>query len=287
MNHEKILENTIIEMKTLLENSITTCIVGGVKKSNGLLAKESLIRSKTLINMLHEAVKHSLVSEGIYKENLVPPLHQTKPELKVSGFLKKKDQDVCVIPLNVPKVRTPITWGPLAYEGEIDPLGLEFTEKTLIINVRSQLSSLAKNADTLFERTFAETTNLHTIYPNAVLGEVYLIPVYEYHAEAAKSNSVEFVQKPTNLEKYISFFTSISNRRNPETDIYKYERCALIIVDFSSQTPKIYKNTAELKKDGLISQGFDLELEDISYHTFFENILSIYAERFNPSNIME
>ena len=42
------------------------------------------------------------------------------------------------------------------------------------------MSSLAKNADTLFERIFAKSLNLHMRYPNIVLGEVYLIPVYEY-----------------------------------------------------------------------------------------------------------
>lgn len=42
-----------------------------------------------------------------------PTLHATKPELKISGLLKQKDQ--------------------------------------------SQMSSLAKNADTLFERTFSES----------------------------------------------------------------------------------------------------------------------------------
>ena len=34
------------------------------------------------------------------------------------------------------------------------------------------MSSLAKNADTLFERTFAEAMNLHMQYPNIVLSDV-------------------------------------------------------------------------------------------------------------------
>lgn len=46
-------------------------------------------------------------------------------------------------------------------KGERDKYGFEFTEHTLSVNVRSQLSSIAKNFDTLYERTFAEAINLH------------------------------------------------------------------------------------------------------------------------------
>ena len=68
---------------------------------------------------------------------------------------------------------------------EIDPYGEEYSKNTLVINVRSQMSSLAKNSDTLFERTFAEAMNLHMQYPDIVLGEVYLIPINEYDDEEA------------------------------------------------------------------------------------------------------
>lgn len=71
------------------------------------------------------------------------------------------------------------------------------------------MSSLAKNSDTLFERTFAESQNLHMRYPNIVLGEVYLIPVREYDDELVKSNRVGFKARQTNIEKYISFFNSM------------------------------------------------------------------------------
>ena len=52
------------------------------------------------------------------------------------------------------------------------------------------MSSLAKNSDTLFERTFAEAQNLHMRYPDIVLGEVYLIPVHEYDDDMVKRGTV-------------------------------------------------------------------------------------------------
>lgn len=287
MPHIQIINETATKMKNLLESAITTNTVGGQLKSDGLKAKESLIRSSTLINLLHESVKHSLASEGITVTNIYPPIGHSKPELKVAGFLKKKDQDVCVVPSNIPKQRNQITWGPLQFENEFDPYGQDFIDNTLIINVRSQMSSLAKNADTLFERTFAESTNLHTQYKSAVLGEVYLIPVFEYDESVMKNNEVKFKTRRTNLEKYISFFNALNNRKNTEDNIYKYEKCTLIIVDFSRDVPKIYNTTQELIDDGLISPRFNIELKELSYENFFKDILATYAARHDIKNLMQ
>ncbi|MGL5066982.1 MAG: hypothetical protein ACRC6T_04025 [Sarcina sp.] len=286
MPHLKIITDTTTEMKNLLEQAITTNIVGGELKADGSKAKESLIRSSALINLLHEAVKRSLASEGLNIKNIYPPLGQSKPELKVAGFLKKKDQDVCVVPSNIPKKHNQITWGPLQFENEYDIYGQAFIDNTLIINVRSQMSSLAKNADTLFERTFAESTNLHTQYKSVVLGEVYLIPVFEYNETVMKNNEVKFKPKKTNLEKYISFFNALNNRKNVDDNIYKYEKCTLIIVDFSKDIPKIYNTTQELIDDNLISSEFNIELKELSYENFFKDILSTYKSRHDIKNLI-
>ena len=146
------------------------------------------------------------------------------------------------------------------------------------------MSSLAKNSDTLFERTFAEAQNLHMRYPNIVLGEVYLIPVHEYDDDLVKSNTVGFKTKQTNLEKYISFFNSINNRAIGGED-YAYERCALLIVDFNRQQPYLFRNSAELKREGYISQDFEIEYASLNFQDFFNDILQIYARRYNINNL--
>ena len=49
-----------------------------------------------------------------------------------------------------------------------------------------------------------------------------------------------------------------------------------------------YSNTTEeLKRDGLIDNDFDLELENISFLSFAEDILKKYGERFDLSNIID
>ena len=280
------INQCVLMMKNEIELSIRTATNGGTEYTNGSKAKESLIRSGRLIGYLHECIKHELVRNNVNSNNIFPPIGDSRPELKVTGFLKQKKQDVAVVPSNIEKEAIVVDWGPLADEGVRDNLGLEYTSNCLIINVRSQLSSLAKNTDTLFERTFAEALNLHAVYKRIVLGEVYIIPVYEYNEAEARNNRVAFSPKKTNLKKYISFFTAISGRADVEVDEFKYERCALLIVDFSREIPKIYSSTDELKADGLVDADFGLELADISFNSFANDILNIYGARFDLANIV-
>lgn len=269
------IDEQLLQFKTLIEDAIRT---GGVK------GKESMIRSSTLINLIHDAVKHEFIASNVNPTNIYPHLGNTKPELKLAGFLKQKDQDICVVPSNITTVSTAITWGPLAFENKTDNYGFDFTTNTLVVNVRSQMSSLAKNSDTLFERTFAEALNLHMRYSDIVLGEVYLIPVHEYDDESVKQKTVGFKRRHTNIEKYISFFNSINNRpRNG--NLYAYERCALLIVDFNRPQPYLFQNSAELKSSGYISQNFGIEYASLNFQDFARDILRIYSERYDINNL--
>ena len=269
------IDKQLFKFKKLIEDAI---INGGAK------GKESTIRSSILINLIHDAVKKSLIDVGINPLNILPNFGNTKPELKLAGFLKQKDQDICVVPSNIKKVPTPINWGPLAFENKMDEYGYEYSTNTLVINVRSQMSSLAKNSDTLFERTFAEAQNLHMRYPNIVLGEVYLIPTHEYDDDLVKQKIIKFKSKQTNIEKYISFFNSVNNRNIGGND-YAYERCALLIVDFNQPQPYLFKNSSELKQAGLISNDFEIEYESLNFQNFANDILKIYSNRYNIENI--
>ena len=269
------IDEQLVVFKNLIENSIRT---GGVK------GKKSLITSSQLINLIHDAVKYELQQYGVYPNQIVPHFGERKPEIKLAGFLKQKDQDICVVPANISKVPIIIDWGPMAFQKKKDPYGYEYSNNTLVINVRSQMSSLGKNADTLFERTFAEAQNLHMRYPNMVLGEVYLIPVYEYDNEAVKENKVAFKSTQSDVEKYISFFNSI-NGRKVDGEAYMYERCTLLVVDFSQERPRLFRNSQELKEAGIISQDFPIEYETLGFDGFIRDILEIYNKRYKLSNL--
>lgn len=269
------IDEQLVVFKNMIEKSI---INGGAK------GKESMIRSSALINLIHDAVKKELIDQGVNPDNIFPPFRASKPEIKMAGFLKQKDQDVCVLPANIEKHPIIIDWGPLKFENKKDPYGFEFSTNSLVINVRSQMSSLAKNSDTLFERTFAEALNLHMRYNDIVLGEVYLIPTHEYDDVLVKQNRVGFKGNQTNIEKYISFFNSINNR-SLNGDNYEYERCTLLVVDFSKNQPKLYHNSDELKRDGLISESFEIEYASLAFDSFAEDLLKIYASRYDVKNL--
>lgn len=271
------IDKQLLLFKNMFEKSI---VEGGNE------GKDSTIRSSVLINLIHDAVKKEFIKKGVNPSNIYPPFGATKPELKLAGFLKQKNQDICIVPSGIEKKPTTITWGPLAFEGKKDRYGMDFSTNTLVINVRSQMSSLAKNADTLFERTFAEAENLHMRYPNIVLGEVYLIPVRAYDDKLIKKNRVGFKEKHTNIEKYISFFNSINSRPAGGFN-HTYERCALLVVDFCKSQPHLFKSSEELKSAGLISRNFDIEYSTLNFQNFADDILQVYSERYNIRNLLK
>ncbi|MFQ5825669.1 MAG: restriction endonuclease, partial [bacterium] len=170
-----------------------------------------------------------------------------------------------------------------------DPYGELYTEHILTINVRSQLSSIEKNIDTMYERTYAEPMNLHRRLPKMVLGEVYLIALRAYDSNEVKKKRIAF--KPFTeitskyLEKYILAFNALNNRTGQGDDYFKYERVALILVDFSQQIPKLYKDASELKDDGLLSPDAFATMQGLSFDGFVEDLLRIYERRFGTNKL--
>ncbi|NQU82375.1 MAG: hypothetical protein HQ539_00270 [Parcubacteria group bacterium] len=161
-----------------------------------------------------------------------------------------------------------------------DYYGKDYTERTISINIRSQMSSLAKNFDTLYERTIAEAQNLHVRCPKMVLGEVYMIPVKEYDASVMDNNDIAFIDRVGAVEKYIKSFQAINGRLNFEKEEYKYERVCLLLVDFQQTPAKIYGTNQELYDDNLLDENSDASIEKLSWDKFTEDILENYETRF-------
>lgn len=212
-----------------------------------------LIRSKRLINMLHEYVIDEL------KGQVEPSWIIT--DKKVYGFPKTKEQDILIQP---PQNGMNVSVGPI-----------------MAINVRSQLSSIGKNYDTLFERVYAEALNLHNRFPYMVLGYLYLLPKVGYNSEAAKKNRVERSER-YNLEKYILSFLSITDRKSPNDVLWKYEKICLLIVDFENDPPTIVDDMQVFADDKLVSGRFAqlYSFEDLSVKKFFEDLYKMMMERY-------
>lgn len=266
------IEEAVEQIKSLLEITI---------RRFGEKGKTALIRSQKPIKLIHEAVKTSLIISGVNPTNIKPIRGASAGELKLFGFLKKKDQDICVTPNLIEAVPETMSEGLLA--GQVDNFGSNLTESIISINVRSQLSSLGNNIDTLYERTFAEALNLHIRCPKMCLGEVYMIPVYEYDKHKAQNKKVAWVEGMSPIENYIKAFSAINQRADENDANYKYERVCLLIVDFKMAVPKIYNTDAELKADGLIPRASTASIEHLNYSDFVSDLLVSYSTRF-PDN---
>lgn len=264
------INDVLRQIKIDFDRTILSAQFNGKGYANGRKAKEALIRSQRIINYIHEFVKNEFIHCGVSPQMIFPPIGISKPEKKIKGFLKSKNQDVVIIPFErlIPLTNTV----------------LPELEQILSVNIRSQLSSLGKNIDTLYERTFAEALNLHLSYPNQCLGEVYLIPTHEYDDETMLQNRIIY-KSVSKIEKYILWFQAINNRRSTNKDEYKYERICLLIADFRQETPKLYNSMEELKNDGLVPQNSTVSLENLTADNFAEDLLAIYAERFGQNII--
>jgi hypothetical protein len=259
------IQNKLKNIKDSFDTAITTASFNGKNYDNGNKAKEALIRSQQIINYIHEFIKGEFARCGVPGSMIYPPIGNSSPEIKMKGFLKSKNQDVSIIPF--PElIRQTKTNNP-----EV--------EKILTVNIRSQLSSLNKNIDTLYERTFAEALNLHLSYPKQCLGEVYLIPTHEYDDKAMFQNRVAF-RSASKIDDYIRMFQAINGRNSTDGNEYKYERVCLLIADFRQKIPKLYNSIEELKGDGLVSEESKTTLENLTINNFAEDMLNIYVERF-------
>lgn len=251
---------------------------------NGANGKKSLITSQKHINILHEVVKQSLIANDINPDLIKPPLGESRGEITLAGFLKFKKQDICVFPNNLTQTEESIEFNGLFNTGTREPYGELFTEHILSINLRSQLSSLGNNIDTMFERTYAEPLNLHRRLPKMVLGEIYLISVRELDSGEVANKNV--VYKPFTassagyLERYIHGFSALNMRNSQRDDDFKYERAALVIADFSQNPVKIYNTTDELFEDNLLPEGSTASMTNLNYNGFVEHLLSVYERRF-------
>ena len=267
------IQKAVTKIKALIEDSII---------KDGVEGKNRLIRSQKPICLLHDAAKASFIMNGVNPKLVAPRYGEHIGEQKLAGFFKCKDQDICFMPNNYQKKEEILNFDGIL-KGTKDPFGHQLTEHILSVNVRSQLSSTAKNFDTLYERTFAEALNLHLRCPEMVLGEFYMIPVFEYDDILAKNNIVGFKRNNNiskHLEKYIYSFKAVNGRSNTVGEEYKYERVCLLIVDFSRRKPKIYNTNAELIADNLLPANTTASLDSISFPNFAKELLTIYEQRF-------
>ena len=275
MNEDK-LNQTASTIQSLLFNAIrnpeTFTNGQGRPYSDGLKAKEGIINASKLINPVHELVKVSLLDYLNDKFNFewvsYPRIGATRPEIKLEGDIKTKNQDL------------------MFSEQSLDLNNIEIEgqhlRRLLSVNVRSQLSSVAKNIDTLMERTFAEPIQLRIKYPDLIMGEVYMIPVIELNDEECKNNKVVFKSESVsreNINKFLYYFNKFTDRSNFKEGMieyyYKYDATTLLIIDLESKPAKFIYKPTDLKKIGLDQEAIE-KYQKLSPIDFEEKLVNSF-----------
>ncbi len=246
------LENQLTALKAAIDNAIL---------ADGAEGKTRIIRSSAHIQLLHEHVKSQFVAAGVQPNRLKPAVGSSRGELKLQGILMQKKQDVCVLP---PGVSSPTSAAQL--------------ERAISVNVRSQLSSSAKNKETLYERTFAEAYNLHGRHKKIVLGEVYLILASEYDADMVKQKQVAFSANGF-VGEYIDRFHALNSRTSPNSKPHAYERVNLIVADFSVSPVRILRSATDFQALGL-SPTQCSRATDMLDTDFVTDLLAVHQTRF-------
>jgi hypothetical protein len=160
------------------------------------------------------------------------------------------------------------------------------------------MSSIGNNNDTIVERAFAETLNLHMRCPSMVLGEFFILPITGLNLDEVKKKNLEFMPIKTtkatsrskttaeSIEKTLNTYSAINNRDITKGEEYKYERLCLILADFSQSPVKIYKNDADLIADNLLPSGSTATLSGLGYDSFISDLMAIYETRFGSGKFI-
>lgn len=141
---------------------------------------------------------------------------------------------------------------------------------------------MGKNFDTIYERIYAESLNLHNRFPYLPLGYFFLIPKQGYESDA-KSNDKVSRKENFDLERFISSYSAISGRSDPEGPNWRYEAFCLLIVDFDQNPPRIIDDIDILVEQDLVTPEFaEVYGSDlISVENFFGKLLSDYKYRYS------
>lgn len=196
---------------------------------------EVAVRGQGFIKILHrvlaEDLKKSLSAEAVDRGVVV------KEEPTIYGSHKPKDVDVAVIEPNN---------GPL-----------------MLVGVRSQMSSVGKNALTYYEGIVGECISLQDRYPLAVHGYVYLHP-FRPIKEGKETEIVDH-------SRYARLYESITGRGGHNYKDIKgvFDHFAYLVVEFDANPPRL--------RDDLLAQA--VPETDLRISSFVERMIGTFKRR--------
>lgn len=130
----------------------------------------------------------------------------------------------------------------------------EANEPVLIVDVRSQMSSIGKNFNNYIRMKAGEVESVHVAYPNCIVGLIYIHPLENLPTVLPVSPIGSFNYTNAARQLHSLIVNSASTER-----LSKYEHVAYCVVDFNNDPPQL-------------STKFPTE-DELRFESFFDNLL--------------
>ena len=115
-------------------------------------------------------------------------------------------------------------------------------EPALIVDVRSQMTSIGKNFNNYIRMKAGEVESIHEQFPSCAVGLVYLHPLSNLPTKKPVGPVGSFNYTNASNQLFLKI-------RRTNTQLTKYENVAYCVIDFNANPPKLsdtYPNQAEL-----------------------------------------
>lgn len=281
MNVYENLEKATIEIKNRAKEAI---------KTEGYKGFISTKRASDLILPIHEAIKKDFIRFNIMEEQILPKLGERTGEMKIFGSQCSKRMDISILPKYINFKEEILDITDNKNKRKIDKYGKHVTENSLFVDIKSQFCSIGKNQGTLRTNFIGLNADIKERCPKTIIGNLTVLPIYEFDTEAMKEHKMRFSNNPINVEEYLIRFNKIQDTSSlNNSSITKFNKVALVLVDFSQKIPHIFTSHQELVKYGLVSSDFNMKYsyDNIKYTNFHESLINIYHNEHDIENIMK
>ena len=123
-------------------------------------------------------------------------------------------------------------------------------EPVLIVDVRSQMSSLGKNFNNYIRMKAGEVESIHSVYPSCVVGLVYIHPAADVPTKRPVNPIGSF-----NYENAAKQVSSLIVSNSTTELLSKYQHVSYCVIDFNSNPPQLSANIPT--EDELRLEHFD------------------------------
>ncbi len=113
----------------------------------------------------------------------------------------------------------------------------EAREPVLIVDVRSQMSSLGKNFNNYIRMKAGEVESLHDVYPNCIVGLVYIHPAEDVPTKKPVNPIGSFNYKNAAMQ-----LSSLIVSAGTAQKLSKYQHVSYCVIDFNNDPPQLSKH---------------------------------------------